>query len=211
MTATATGPTGNTSEFSQQLVFTSDPPLGPAAGGTTVTLKGMLFEDGASVTVGGVPATSVDVADPQTITAKTPALPPGSVNDVVVSNPSGSSGALTNAWAADFLDVPPGNLFHSAVWLLVHNDITAGVGGGNYGVNNSTLRQQMAVFLLKSKHGVCYTPPPCAGLFPDVPCSSGFAVWIEALLGEGITGGCGSGNYCPGNPVLTDSRWPCSC
>ncbi len=202
VTATATGPTGNTSEFSQQLVFTSDPPLGPAAGGTTVTLKGMLFEDGASVTVGGVPATSVDVADPQTITAKTPALPPGSVNDVVVSNPSGSSGALTNAWAADFLDVPPGNLFHSAVWLLVHNDITAGVGGGNYGVSNSTLRQQMAVFLLKSKHGVCYTPPPCAGLFPDVPCSSGFAVWIEALLGEGITGGCGSGNYCPGNPVL---------
>ena len=202
VTSTATDPGGNTSEFSQQLVFTCNPSLGPAAGGTMTTLKGMLFEDGATVTVGGVPATNVNVVDAQTITSTTPALPPGSVNDVVVSNPSGSSGTLTNAWAANFLDVPPGNLFYSAVWLLVHNDITAGVGGGNYGVNSSTLRQQMAVFLLKSKHGICYAPPPCTGIFLDVPCSSGFAPWIEALSAEGITGGCGGGNYCPGNPVL---------
>ena len=34
--------------------------------------------------------------------------------------------------------------------------ITAGVGGGNYGVDQPTLRQQMAVFLLKAKHGLCY-------------------------------------------------------
>ena len=202
VTATATDPGGNTSEFSQQLVFTGTPPLGPAAGGTMTTLKGMLFESGATVTVGGVPATNVNVVDAQTLTSTMPALPAGSVNDVVVTNPSGSSGVLTNGWAADFLDVPPGNIFHSAVWLLVHNDVTAGVGGGNYGVNDSTLRQQMAVFLLKGKHGVCYTPPPCAHLFPDVACPSGFADWIEALAGEGITGGCGGGNYCPGSPVL---------
>ncbi len=202
VTSTATDPGGNTSEFSQQLVFTGNPPLGPAAGGTVTTLKGMLFEAGATVTVGGVPATSVNVVDAQTITSSMPALTPGTVNDVVVSNPSGSSGTLTNGWAADFLDVPPANLFHSAVWLLVHNDVTAGIGGGNYGVNNGTLRQQMAVFLLKGKYGVCYAPPPCAHLFPDVACPSTFADWIEALAAEGITGGCGGGNYCPGNPVL---------
>ena len=28
---------------------------------------------------------------------------------------------------------------------------------------NNVTRQQMAVFVLKSKHGVCYTPPPCTG------------------------------------------------
>jgi len=201
VTSTATDPGGNTSEFSQQLVFTGTPPLGPPTGGTLTTLKGMLFEEGATVTVGGVPATNVDVVDAQTITSTMPALPPGSINDVVVTNPSGSSGALTNGWAAGFLDVPPGNLFYSAVWLLVHNDITAGVGGGNYGVNDSTLRQQMAVFLLKGKHGICYAPPPCTHVFPDVPCPSNFANWIEALAAEGITGGCGSGNYCPANPV----------
>ena len=58
VTSTATDPGGNTSEFSQQLVFTGAPPLGPAAGGTVTTLKGMLFEDGATVTVGGVVSTT---------------------------------------------------------------------------------------------------------------------------------------------------------
>ena len=55
---------------------------------------------------------------------------------------------------------------------LVSNGITAGVGGGNYGVDQGTKRQQMAVFLLKAKHGLCYVPPPCTGAFPDVPCPS---------------------------------------
>ena len=82
--------------------------------------------------------------------------------------------------------------------------ITAGIGGGFYGVTDNTLRQQMAVFILKAKHGLCYTPPPCAGVFPDVPCASNFAPWIEAMAAEGITGGCGGGNYCPQNPVRRD-------
>ena len=58
----------------------------------------------------------------------------------------------------------------------------------------------MAVFLLKSEHGSAYTPPACAGIFGDVPCPSQFADWIEQLAAEGITGGCGGGNFCPDNP-----------
>jgi hypothetical protein len=57
----------------------------------------------------------------------------------------------------------------------------------------------MAVFLLKSEHGASYVPPPCAGIFHDVVCPSAFANWIEQLAAEGITGGCGGGNYCPSN------------
>jgi len=98
--------------------------------------------------------------------------------------------------------VGPGSLFYNHVIALVANGITAGVGGGNYGEGQNTLRQQMAVFLLKSKYGVCYVPPPCTpGTFPDVACPSTFANWIEALADEGITGGCGGGLYCPTNPV----------
>ena len=61
----------------------------------------------------------------------------------------------------------------------------------------------MAVFLLKAKLGSSYTPPACTGtVFLDVPCTGGiFDPWIEDLAGRGITGGCGGGNYCPGNPV----------
>jgi hypothetical protein len=55
----------------------------------------------------------------------------------------------------------------------------------------------MSVFLLKAEHGSGYVPPMCTGIFTDVPCPSPFANWIEQLFHEGITGGCGGGNYCP--------------
>ncbi len=203
VTATATDPSGNTSEFSQRILFSMDPASGPPAGGTTSTLSGMLYEPGVTVTVGGIAATNVN-ASPTSITATMPPRPAGSVNDVMVLDPSGVTGTLRNGWVADFLDVPGGQQFYAFVIKLVANGITAGVGGGLYGVDQSTLRQQMAVFLLKAKHGVCYTPPPCTEIFDDVPCPSLFADWIEALFAEGITGGCGGGNYCPQNPVRRD-------
>ena len=59
----------------------------------------------------------------------------------------------------------------------------------------------MAPFLLKAEHGASYVPPPCTGVFADVPCPSLFADWIEQLAAENITGGCGGGNYCPLNPA----------
>ena len=135
---------------------------------------------------------------------RTPALPAGSLGDVTLTNPDATTGTLSKGWVADFNDVPLEQQFHSFVTTLVSNGITAGVGGGNYGVANSTLRQQMAVFLLKAKFGICYVPPPCAGTFTDVPCPSTFAPWIEALAPLGITGGCGGTNYCPGSPVRRD-------
>jgi hypothetical protein len=132
-----------------------------------------------------------------------PSLPAGSVNDVTVIGPT-LTGTLPNGWVADFLDVPQAQQFHDFVVTLVVNAISAGIGGGNFGVADSTLRQQMAAFLLKGEHGLCYAPPPCKGIFPDVPCPSLFADWIEALAAEGITGGCGGGDFCPQNPVRRD-------
>jgi len=75
--------------------------------------------------------------------------------------------------------------------------ITGGCGNGNFCPSNPVRRDQMAVFLLKGKHGSSYTPPQCQGTFPDVTCPSPFADWIEQLTAEQITGGCGNGNYCP--------------
>jgi len=59
----------------------------------------------------------------------------------------------------------------------------------------------MAVFLLKAEHGSNYTPPDCAGVFNDVPCPGPFTNWVEQLAAEGVTGGCGGGNYCPSQSV----------
>jgi hypothetical protein len=61
----------------------------------------------------------------------------------------------------------------------------------------------MAVFLLRSKYGAGYTPPVVgAGSgFGDVPPDYWAAAWIKQLVIEGITAGCGSGNYCPESAV----------
>ena len=90
----------------------------------------------------------------------------------------------------------------AADWIeqLSNEGITGGCGGGNYCPDAAVTREQMAVFLLKAEHGSSFTPPPCIGIFGDVPCNSPFASWIEQLFDEGITGGCGNGNYCPSNP-----------
>jgi parallel beta-helix repeat protein len=201
---TATDPNGNTSEFSQNVIYASSPRSGPPAGGVLVTLTGTHFVAGATVTFGGVAGTAPAVTDETTMTVTAPLLPAATVNDIVVTNTDATSGTLKKAWIVDFLDVPPAQQFYNFVTTLVSNAITVGVGNGLYGVNDPTLRQQMAVFLLKGRHGICYTPPACSGTFSDVPCPSTFANWIEALAAEGITGGCGSGKYCPQNPVRRD-------
>ncbi len=45
------------------------------------------------------------------------------------------------------------------------------------------------------------SPAPGVATFNDVPTSNPFFQYVEALAASGITGGCGSGNYCPDNPV----------
>jgi hypothetical protein len=208
VSATATDPAGSTSEFSQRLPFSSSPTSGPTAGGTPITVSGTDFEPGATVTIGGLPAGNVVVVDSHTITATTPASAAGTANDLVVTNPDNTNGTLAKGWVADFLDVPPAQQFYAYVTKLVSNAITAGIGGGLYGINDPTLRQQMAVFLQKARHGLCQTPPPCTGIFADIPCPSPFADWIEWLFNEGTSGGCGAGIFCPTNPVRRDQMAP---
>ncbi len=116
-----------------------------------------------------------------------------------------SSGPPAKTWTMhvgeSFLDVPTSQQFYAFIENIFHNGITGGCGGGNYCPGSSTTRAQMAVFLLKAKHGASYLPPACTGIFADVPCPSLYADWIEELAAEGITGGCGGPNYCPSNAV----------
>lgn len=177
------------------------PRFGPAAGGTPLKVMGTKFQAGASLTLGGQTAGGVSVVEATEIDAISPALAPGTVADVIVTNPDTSSAGLVRAWLADYGDVPPSNPFHDDVVLVALNGITAGCGAGNYCPATPVPRQQMAVFLLRALLGPDYVPPRAVGLFADVPVWSPFAPWIEDLANRGITGGCGGGNFCPGSPV----------
>ncbi len=132
-----------------------------------------------------------------------PALAAGELHDVTLTNPDLQSGTLLGGWFADFLDVPQGDIFHAYVEKLIRNGVTAGCGGGNYCRNDSVTRAQMAVFLLKSELGSGYIPPACTGTVFGT-CRAPEASSIPGSRtspGANITGGCGGGNYCPGDPV----------
>lgn len=73
------------------------PSSGYTVGGSLITIPGTGFGDGATVTFGGVAATSVTVVDANTITAILPAHAAGAV-DVVVTNLDGTTFTCPNGF-----------------------------------------------------------------------------------------------------------------
>ncbi len=96
-------------------------------------------------------------------------------------------------------------VYWAAGWIkqLATEGITGGCGSGNYCPESPVTRAQMAVFLLRSKYGPSYNPPPVEGStgFTDVDPTYWAGAWIKQLVAEGITAGCGTGKYCPESPV----------
>jgi len=96
-----------------------------------------------------------------------------------------------------FADVTDLDWYAPFVYRLSDMGITGGCGAGNYCPTSTVTRAEMAVFLLRLEHGSAYTPPAATGVFTDVPTTHWAAAWIEQLASEGITGGCGTGLFCP--------------
>jgi hypothetical protein len=75
-------------------------------------------------------------------------------------------------------------------------------GPATTGFAQGTTRAEMTLALAKALD--IFQPPACVPgqeMFNDVPASSPFCPFIEELSRRGITGGCGGGNFCPGDPV----------
>ncbi len=133
------------------------------------------------------------------------------------------SAGLLKTWTLhvgkSFTDVPVSDGSYCFVEILLHNLITAGCGGGNYCPASAVTRWQMAVFLATAMVGPTGTVPttgtvPNVGgynctpggvsLFYDVPPTDGGCKFIHYIYAQGITGGCGDGNYCPASNI---TRW----
>jgi Subtilase family len=89
-------------------------------------------------------------------------------------------------WA--FSDVPPTFWAKSYIEGIYFGAITAGCATNplRYCPGSPVTRAQMSVFLLRSKFGPTYYPPPPTGtIFADVPANHPFAAWIEQPVSRG--------------------------
>jgi hypothetical protein len=107
-----------------------------------------------------------------------------------------------------FQDVPPDYWSSSFIERLYGAGVTNGCNTlpMMYCPTSTVTRDQMAIFLLRGKHGSSYTPPIPTGVFTDVPTNYWSAAWIEQLAAEGITLGCSVSpkQYCPTTSVTRD-------
>lgn len=107
VTVTVTNPSSLSGELANGFTYVApsttpsvssvSPNTGPTSGGTNVTITGVNFVTGASVTFGAFAATNVTVTSSTTITATTPAGTAGPVT-VRVTNPNTEFGTLANAF-----------------------------------------------------------------------------------------------------------------
>lgn len=107
-----------------------------------------------------------------------------------------------------FADVPANYWAAASIEKVYGLGITGGCSASplKYCPTSPVLRDQMAVFLLRAKHGSNYQPPAATGMFTDVPTNYWAAAWIEQLAHEGVTGGCTTSppKYCPQASVTRD-------
>lgn len=101
---TVTNPDGHSASLPSGFDYSSGPSLssvspntGPVTGGTSVTLVGSGFQSGASVSFGGIAATSVKLISSTEIQAVSPVSPAGTVT-IVVTNSDALGGTLESAF-----------------------------------------------------------------------------------------------------------------
>ncbi|MFZ5879643.1 MAG: S-layer homology domain-containing protein [Chloroflexota bacterium] len=105
-------------------------------------------------------------------------------------------------WPSVYTDVPTTHWAWSFIGKLAAAGVTGGCGADTFCPDGNVTRAQMAVFLLRAKYGDAYVPPAAVGgVFNDVAPGDFAADYIEALADEGITDGCGGGNFCPDGNV----------
>lgn len=113
-----------------------------------------------------------------------------------------------------FADVPVTHWAAKWIKQLYAENITGGCANNpnRFCPEEPVTHAQMAIFLLRSKNGASYAPPPLPqtedgitySFFYDIPTSYWAAEWIHQMAFEGISYAahdCSSGNFCPESPV----------
>jgi len=178
-------------------------------GGTTLTVDGTGFLNGAQVQWNGSPRTTTFV-DSTRLTAAISAadLAAVGIGQVAVLNfAEGSPSNPVNVNIYTFADSTPTDWHWRWVEGLYARQITGGcdINPFRYCPERQVTRAEMSVFILRAVHGAGYTPPAATGIFADVPVAGKewMQPWVEQFYREGITGGCDLNplRYCPERQV----------
>ncbi|HEY6329495.1 MAG TPA: IPT/TIG domain-containing protein, partial [Blastocatellia bacterium] len=141
------------------------PASGAPAGGTSVIITGSYFQPSATVTIGGVPATSVTVTNGVEITATTPAGALGSAN-VVVTNPDNQTATLSGAYTYANPAPPPtiSSLSATSGPTSGLTAVTITGTGFEYGATVTFGGSPATTMIVYNSTAMtCYTPPGNAG------------------------------------------------
>jgi len=101
-----------------------------------------------------------------------------------------------------FTDVPSGSYFAPFIEQLARDGVTSGCDVNLFCPTDPLRRDHAATFIVRARYGATYTAPAATGVFSDVPIGDPNARNIEQIYRDGITTGCGTGVYCPANPLL---------
>jgi hypothetical protein len=120
-------------------------------------------------------------------------------NDTPYGTPSLAAG-LTVA----FKDVQATTKSDKYIHAIAGAHITHGCGQGRFCPSSALTRGTASVWLLRSRFGIGYAPPPATGIFVDVSPESFGADYIEDAYNRGIFTQCnisGAPRFCPNQPV----------
>ncbi|HKD20136.1 MAG TPA: carboxypeptidase regulatory-like domain-containing protein [Thermoanaerobaculia bacterium] len=101
-----------------------------------------------------------------------------------------------------FLDVPDNNPFQAFIYGVAGAQVM--FGGPpvcsdvlHFCPNGVVTRADMAGYLFRAVHGINTPPPVYQNIFGDVTFNDYNSFYIQGIFDDGITAGCGGGNFCP--------------
>jgi hypothetical protein len=102
-----------------------------------------------------------------------------------------------------FNDVADSNIFEAFIYGAAGAGIMMGgppncpAGVLDFCPNNPVTRADMAGYIFRAMHGKNTPPPVYQNIFGDVTFNDYNSFYIQGIYDDGITAGCGNGNYCP--------------
>jgi hypothetical protein len=93
----------------------------------------------------------------------------------------------------------------SVQWALTNGTITGGQGSATVAFDAGPAGSTMLLTAVGTDSNGCSTNPATTQIqvdFLDVPASNPFHDFVDSIARNGITGGCGGGNFCPNAGVL---------